>query len=360
MSSRTRRHGWQAGKALVLTSLATGISAFSLLGQPHASAAETPSNAYSASRTPCLCDCGSCGKAGRPSNPVYQTLDTVAGGIEKLLGLDRCCEAGCATHACDGGCDSAPWMMDLESTHPPMLQIPDPPATAQPMAKPPNAAPQLPTVPPLAPAPKQAAPKQAAPKVAPPKPAAPASPAPPQSSRRQTIPAVPPAAKPPAPPTLAPPPAIPAEPMPTPRPERPAMPLPEPDAESPAPLGTPDLSPPSRPNLPPTPSPVDPPQQPPKEGSIFDALDDLDDPFQEDAARLQRQYGSIRPMLERASRVLTPTYQPVYPTPKTPMQFTQKPDRAVGSGLRPVNHEEPIELRPMTSRRVLAPYRPSR
>ena len=367
-SSRTRRHGWQAGKALVLTSLVTGISAFSMLGQPQASAADTACDAYSASGNQALCDCGRCGKTGRAPNPIYKTLDTVAGGIEKLLGLDRCCNAGCSTHGCDGGCDSAPWMMDLESTSAPMLQIPGPPAMTRPMAKPPTATPRLPTVPPLAPAPKQAAPKQAAPKQAAPmletpKAAAPASPDPKQSSRRQDIPTVPPAAKPPAQPKLTPPPTIPAESMPTPRPESPAMPLPEPGADAPDPFGDPQMTPPGLPDLTPPPSPAEPTPQPKKEGSIFDALDDLedlDDPFEQDAARLRRQYGSIRPMLERSSRVIAKTYQPVYPTSNTPTQLPPNTERAVGSGLRPVNHEEPIHLRPMTSRRVLAPYRPSR
>ncbi|MDV6030858.1 MAG: hypothetical protein F9B45_12315 [Phycisphaera sp. RhM] len=363
VSSRTRRRGWQMGKALALTSLATGISAFSMLGQPQASAAETACDAYSASSNQGPCDCGSCGKTGRTSNPIYKTLDTVAGGIEKLLGLDRCCNAGCTTHGCDGGCDSAPWMTDLESTTPPVLQIPNPPAATKPLAPPSTAAPRLPTVPPLAPAPRQAAPKQATPTPETPKPAAPAPPDPAQSSRRQEPPAVPPAAEPTGRPTLTPPPTIPAEPVPTPRPATPAMPLPEPGSDSPDPLSDPQITPPSLPDMPPTPNPVEPPTQPKKEGSIFDALDDLedlDDPFQEDAARLRRQYGSIRPMLERASRVIAKTYQPVYPTPKTPTQLPQKPERAVGSGLRPVSHEEPIQLRPMTSRRVLAPYRPSR
>lgn len=46
------------------------------------------------------------------NNPIYRTLDTVAGGIEKVLHLDdrRHCDSGCATmpsDGCDDGCDSA-------------------------------------------------------------------------------------------------------------------------------------------------------------------------------------------------------------------------------------------------------------
>ncbi len=39
----------------------------------------------------------------------YQALDSVAGGIEKVLGLDRC-RTGCTDSVCDDGCDAA--MMD--------------------------------------------------------------------------------------------------------------------------------------------------------------------------------------------------------------------------------------------------------
>ena len=67
--------------------------------------ADTPCDAYLPSCGDGICDCGQCnqpvpecgcGKCGRSNsktkNPLYRSLDTVAGGIEKLFGLDRCCK----------------------------------------------------------------------------------------------------------------------------------------------------------------------------------------------------------------------------------------------------------------------------
>ncbi|MCA9139133.1 MAG: hypothetical protein KDB00_20310 [Planctomycetales bacterium] len=89
--------------------------------------------------------------------------------------------------------------------------------------------------------------------------------------------------------------------------------------------------------------------EPNKEGSIFDTLDNLDDPFQEDAARLRREYGSIRPTGNRSA------------TGSAPQSIGSglRPAKEIES-LRPVSHEESIVLKPIGQRRILAPYRPSR
>ncbi len=53
--------------------------------------------------TGCDSGCDSCG-SGAPSGPIFQTLDAVAGGIERFLGLDQCgsgCDSAC--DACDYG-----------------------------------------------------------------------------------------------------------------------------------------------------------------------------------------------------------------------------------------------------------------
>ncbi len=67
---------------------------------------------------PNQCDCA-CECAGRKvHNPVYKVLDSVAGGIEKLLCIDKlnCCSANCCSGgrtgacddlSCDDGCDGA-------------------------------------------------------------------------------------------------------------------------------------------------------------------------------------------------------------------------------------------------------------
>ena len=48
------------------------------------------------------CDCLVC--SGAKHNCVYKALDAFAGGVEKLLGLDKC---GCDEKLCDDACDAA-------------------------------------------------------------------------------------------------------------------------------------------------------------------------------------------------------------------------------------------------------------
>ncbi|QDT03455.1 hypothetical protein K227x_18390 [Rubripirellula lacrimiformis] len=66
------------------------------------------------------CGCGKCGgglnlpkiprihlpKINMKRTLVYKALDGVAGGIEKVFGLDQC-HSGCGTPTCDDGCDAA-------------------------------------------------------------------------------------------------------------------------------------------------------------------------------------------------------------------------------------------------------------
>ncbi len=68
------------------------------------------------------------GGCGREHGPIYKTLDTVAGGIEKLLffSLKHRVGGGCDEMACDDGCDAMTMadMMMYEETHVPMGMAP--------------------------------------------------------------------------------------------------------------------------------------------------------------------------------------------------------------------------------------------
>jgi len=89
----------------------------------------------------CPCYCPS----SKPNNYVYKALDKVAGGIEKLLGLDKvhcdsCCdEVGC-DECCDDGCDagnlqSMP-IYQTPSINPPVHRPQAPPASIVPYIDP--------------------------------------------------------------------------------------------------------------------------------------------------------------------------------------------------------------------------------
>lgn len=272
------------------------------------------------------CDCGTCRSPHlRCQNPILQTLDTVAGGIEKIFGLDRCTSAGCTSASCgssccDGGCDAGLPMVFERSPTP--IEHHHHHDAAPEKTSPRHASPSLPIVPPLAPAPSQ--PKMTKPRIVTPD----AAPALLEPEAREVAPRVP---------EMTAPRLVPTEMQP--------RTLPEPKNE------------------------VQP--EPKKDGSIFDALDnldDLDDPFQEDAARLRRQYGSIRPTGLRSSTAKIPAYRTALP-PQNDRPAPRLLPQPVGSGLRPamtieplrpVSHEEPIDVNPMGTRRILAPYRASR
>lgn len=341
---RPRRTWWQAGRKRM--AVAVAAITWSL---PAVAIAEQPCDVYIPSCGAGLCDCGHCGsdgghsapremlacgcgnshrKTGLMNNPLYRTLDTVAGGIEHVLGLDRC-----GNSACDSGsCDVAPWssispMMEgaVEYAAPVMPRLPkvpsmqDLPDAPEVRENAEDATPQrLP-----APQPHSAPSEAASPKPIQPRPVRPKAP------------------------EMSPPRIVPSQ------PRQPEL-LPEPQPSEPQP---------SKPRL----KPIEPqpelilPEEEPKKESPFDALEDLNDPFSDDAARLRLPYDPARPASSRtsggrASGGRTDADRPITSGP-------------IGSGLRTVNHEEvmrlkplgaPAGLRPLGGGKTLAPYRVSR
>ena len=359
--------------------------------------AETPCDACSTS-----CDCSQCySKGDTRRNLLYQSLDTVAGGIERLFRLNQSCTATCCSETrCDGTCVSASCgsgMSDCQcdvNLHPlpsvPPVQaapVPTVEPSLHPVA-PPRSTPQirrtnprLPSVPPL-----DRATKPSVPETPTPRPSLPGNLEPAIVEPATDPPASKPAPKPePTRPTDSAP-RLPAE-MSQPRlvPTQPAQELP-PAAEPSTPPSVPAPSEPSTDSIDdlfgaPTESPQPATPQPPAEsnekGSIFDALEDLEDlndPFEEDARRLREPYRGIRPTgLRRSSSGSRVPYRSVYPNRTQPQQRQGASPRSanstIGSGLRPaqhieplrpVNHEQPIGLQPLGATRVLAPYRASR
>jgi hypothetical protein len=331
------------------------------------------------------CDGTCCGGSPRLANPIFKSMDLVAGGIEKVLGLDRCRSCGCsdrigASPSCDEGCDSAPWMLQADPipvlSEPRRTQVretvvptPTPleavkqaparplrPAPIKPLKSPPLDSPSLPSVPPLEVAPSLPAQPQT-PKLspidesAPPKPG-PLAPSPPRPEMTQ-------------------PRIVPAEPTPSLRTQPdllPTTPLPGAENDQPGLFGddAPSLQLPAEPHLPES----DP--APKKEGSIFDALDsldDLDDPFQEDAARLSRPYRPTRPAGSRSSSGASFKHPSRYRSGEGARPLGPSSPQVIGSGLRParfvetlrpVSHQETVDSQPQRRRIVLPPYRASR
>ncbi len=128
------------------------------------------------------CDGNSCDSMGGGCNlgggTIFRALDAVAGGVEKLMGFDKCGQGacGCDSLGCDGGCDSCAggeMMMPMApaqigssvSTHPYVAPQPTPIYSA-------------PRVPHAVQAPAMAAPRMAAPRMAAPRMAAPRAVAP--------------------------------------------------------------------------------------------------------------------------------------------------------------------------------------
>lgn len=101
------------------------------------------------------CGCGSsgCGGCRTSTNPIMKTLDAVAGGIEKVLGLDRCHQNGCSSGcdvSCEAGCDDA---CDSAFAQELMVPIQSPPTISTPPSHSVAPVPSLPTVPPIDPSP---------------------------------------------------------------------------------------------------------------------------------------------------------------------------------------------------------------
>jgi hypothetical protein len=82
----------------------------------------------------CACDC----PPRRRHNLIHKSLDLVAGGIEKVLGLDKIhcgpgCDGGCDLVACDDGCDAMTLQDISRPSPPPYLHQTQPMAPAQPV-----------------------------------------------------------------------------------------------------------------------------------------------------------------------------------------------------------------------------------
>ncbi|MEL6107721.1 MAG: hypothetical protein AAFU85_16975 [Planctomycetota bacterium] len=419
--------------------LAFGVSALALAPTVDAGDCDT----YIPTCGDGLCDCGKCdslpmattkscgcGKCKKPlrlnlkNTVVFKTLDTVAGGIEHVLGLDSCGTAGCRCKdgGCDAGCDSGCQMMPMQISPPmaaPIQMVPSVPKTVRPMTptpapilvqprSTPRTAPRsLPTVPPLdSETPPE--PEMTAPRIIEPEPesqsdidaAPPLTPIPretplpePQTQPRNatdSIGELQPAPVAETPPVQPEPDATPGLNMPAPdavevppsqiqpfetrpREMRPREPQPrEAQPRETQPRTRPRMSDPNDifNDLPETPNPR--PREPrprepqpntaPGDGSIFDMLDD---PFG-DSARLRRPT-TVRPASHGVRSSQRRTYQPVYPRVGGSRLPAAQP---IGTGLRPattvdrlrpVNHLEPVQRpAPPVQKRVLAPYRQSR
>jgi hypothetical protein len=76
--------------------------------------------------TACGCEMSGCDGGCKPRrcNPIYRSLDAVAGGIEKLFGLDKCRQRGCGQCQSDCGCGVCGDSVMME---PAMMPVPSPP-----------------------------------------------------------------------------------------------------------------------------------------------------------------------------------------------------------------------------------------
>ncbi|MEM6469968.1 MAG: hypothetical protein AAF802_10475 [Planctomycetota bacterium] len=274
-------------------------------------------------------------------NPVYHTLDSLAGGIEHVLGLDRCKRGcGCDELPCDsiGGCNCG-----MPDRMPAIHSMPMPISgggSSHGLTPPRSTQPRLPLVPSLNDLPTES--RMVSP-VERPVDRMPANPAgestprnvPPANGLRDSAPrsdAQPSASSEPGKMTM--PRVVPSETSPP--ADIPTQPLPQPKSKG-------------------------------DEGSIFD---ELNDPFMEDARRLRQPYQPIRPSALRT--IESRSNRNVMPQPirARSTSFDSRPAAGpIGSGLRvapgaaslrPVSHEEPAKLKPLGGGRVLQPYRKSR
>ena len=339
------------------------------------------------------CDSAACHHVRIKNNPVMHILDGVAGGIEHVLGLDRCTTAGCGASqpcqnvgettgcgcsSCGGGGSPLPPLMHSSphrSNASPILAAPTlAPSLGQPrvvLPAAPSTMPGLPTVPLLDTTPRimsHEGYQMTQPRLIDP-PAAPF-----ESSPRSVSPPVEPAPR-------TSPRSAPRSVMPTTEPEAPtdldaandfpATPMSDPEVTDRDAFGdSPPLPGQDLPTME-IPSENDLPAEEPG-GSIFDALDS---PFGDDSASVRRPYGAIRPTRHQTNLRGQRDYRPIHPSLK-PIKPPQQ--NAIGSGLRrvaspatlrAVSHEEPSYLKPgfekptpmpSMDKRVLAPYRASR
>lgn len=275
-------------------------------------------------------------------NPVYDTLDSLAGGIEHVFGLDRCKQnCGCDELACDAmpncgcGVNASPTPM-----MPPHALSPMPSATQTT----PRMQPRLPSVPSLDSYPSE--PRM----VSPIERSVDGTPAdePPANGLRDPMPGTETIPQSTTPPVTEPGVNDPSE-------SSPNMTMPRIVPGETPPAGVEDVQ------TQPLPVPADTPKD---DGSIFD---ELNDPFMEDARRLRKPYQPIRPTgLRPMNSGQAPSRSRL---PRSTRSVQPASQKVIGSGLRlapasaplrPVSHEEPVALQPLGGGRVLAPYRRSR
>lgn len=208
----------------------------------------------------CSSRSGIANRGGTPDGPIFKTLDALAGGIEKLTGLDQCpssgCDSGCGCDAgpsgCDDACDaamiqelSAPVYVPAPSYSPTPAQPAIPQTVTPHYSDPvPHTEPRMPTVPPES----YSAPSDA----------------------NTTRPYV----------------------------DQPLMPVPAEDPVAPEPEPTED------------PAPTQPDATPPAPDSDRSIFDSLDDPFGDDEVRVHPRNRTIR-TASHVNRVPTHHHQPV-------------------------------------------------
>ena len=262
---------------------------------------------------PCDCWDGSCDSCGSNRNVmadclIFKSLDAIAGGIEKALGLEK--SSGCDALGCDDACDAANMQDLMMPMHP--AEIPmnghSAPALSAPIVTTPHV-----SAPPSAPIDVRPM-------------------GPPAYHSPRAVPSGPSATQPMAP-------AQPAV------PSGPSLGAPGMDAPAPPSRTTPDV----RPPIPkPIPSPVPEPKSN-DDGSLFDALDD---PFSDDEVRSYRPYRNVRPSgyLQRTgsasgNRRAGGAYRSRMGTPaREATHRTTNPPR-----LEPVRQTSGIDARPMGS-----------
>lgn len=131
----------QRPRLLLRFTFAASISAGLTLSSTSVLASECGCNACGMAEVSMSDPCG-CDAAAKKHNPLFRTLDALAGGIEKVLGLDKCksSHGGCDEALCDGGCDASPYY-EAMMPHPQSAPIMSESHSYQPVPPPPVVAP---------------------------------------------------------------------------------------------------------------------------------------------------------------------------------------------------------------------------
>ncbi|TWT93216.1 hypothetical protein [Stieleria varia] len=253
----------------------------------------------------CGCGVAACGGCKTPHNPLYRTLDAVAGGIEKVLGFDKC-KSGCNS-GCDSNCDDA---CDAGYANELMNPIYIPPSHSH--GAPSPIVESIPSVPPLVTSPPtitESVPMYSQPRSAAPR-MAPRSITPADSAPGATAPL--------------------QDPTPIPQPEA----APEPGTRI----------------APPTPPETTPPADSKKGGFDFDSLDD---PFGDDEVRANQPYRRVHPISHERLPAPPPATESTVPfsgrttlLEKSRVKFQDARRRYSGGSVRPASHDD--GLQPLT------------